>query len=197
MTTFTYRVVRLALLAACALAALTASAASAGAFAQPRGQSSHAQGHSLWKVYDHVLRQSKYIDLTHTITPSIPVWAGFGPSTFMPASDPTTGEPYTYAESGFEATAYMLADRSARHAARPACTLGTRVPAIDELPPTFAVRPLVVISIVPKVERDFNYRSRSRTSVAGRSATVASRREASSWCARTGRSAGPTPRSRR
>jgi kynurenine formamidase len=157
MTTFTYRVVRLALLAACALAVLTASTAPAGAISQPRGQSSHAQGHSLWKVYDHVLREAKYIDLTHTITPSIPVWAGFGPSTFMPASDPTTGEPYTYAESGFEATAYMLQTDQLGTQLDPPAHWAPEYAAIDELPPTFAVRPLVVISIVPQVERDFNY----------------------------------------
>jgi kynurenine formamidase len=157
MTTFTYRVVRLALVAACALAALTASTAAAGAASQSRGQSSHAQGHSLWKVYDHVLREAKYIDLTHTITPSIPVWAGFGPSTFMPASDPMTGEPYTYAESGFEATAYMLQTDQLGTQLDPPAHWAPEYAAIDELPPTFAVRPLVVISIVPQVERDFNY----------------------------------------
>jgi kynurenine formamidase len=157
MTILRYRIVRLALVTACALAALTASAAAAGAASQLRGQSSHAQGHSLWKVYDHVLREAKYIDLTHTITPSIPVWAGFGPSTFMPASDPTTGEPYTYAESGFEATAYMLQTDQLGTQLDPPAHWAPEYPAIDELPPTFAVRPLVVISIVPQVERDFNY----------------------------------------
>jgi len=157
MTTFTYRVVPLALVAACALAVLTASAAAASAASQSRGQSSHAQGHSLWKVYDHVLREAKYIDLTHTITPSIPVWAGFGPSTFMPASDPATGEPYTYAESGFEATAYMLQTDQLGTQLDPPAHWAPEYAAIDELPPTFAVRPLVVISIAPQVERDFNY----------------------------------------
>ena len=28
------------------------------------------------------LKGAKYIDLTHTLTPSIPVWAGFGPAKF-------------------------------------------------------------------------------------------------------------------
>jgi hypothetical protein len=28
----------------------------------------------LWQVYDRSLKGAKYIDLTHTITPSIPVW---------------------------------------------------------------------------------------------------------------------------
>jgi len=34
----------------------------------------------LWKVYDEFLAHAKYVDLTHTIAPNIPVWKGFGPS---------------------------------------------------------------------------------------------------------------------
>ena len=39
----------------------------------------------LWKLYDQTLRQARYIDLTHSITPNMPVWKGFGPATFRPA----------------------------------------------------------------------------------------------------------------
>jgi len=42
----------------------------------------------LWKVYDNALMDAKYVDLTHTITPRIPVWSGFGPATFGPATNP-------------------------------------------------------------------------------------------------------------
>ena len=31
----------------------------------------------LWRVYDRSLKGAKYIDWTHTLTPSIPVWKGF------------------------------------------------------------------------------------------------------------------------
>ena len=62
-------------------------------------------------VYDQALKVPKYVDLTHTITPSIPVWAGFAESTFAPAKAGTDiegfvkkGEVYTYAKHGFEAT---------------------------------------------------------------------------------------------
>ncbi|HEX5468872.1 MAG TPA: cyclase family protein [Gaiellaceae bacterium] len=154
MSSFRLRVVRLVLVAVVVFAAL-ASAGVAGA--HRLGQSSHARHHSLWKVYDHVLRGAKYIDLTHTITPSIPVWAGFGPSTFMPAEDPATGKPYTYAESGFEATSYTLQTDQLGTQLDPPAHWAPEYAAIDELPPTFAVRPLVVISIVRQVNRDFNY----------------------------------------
>jgi hypothetical protein len=35
---------------------------------------------SLWGVYLQTLRDAKYVDLTRTITPKIPVWAGFADS---------------------------------------------------------------------------------------------------------------------
>ena len=57
----------------------------------------------LWAVYDQSLKGAKYIDLTHTITPNVPVWSGFGPSKFEPAIDPKTGQAYSYAKDGFDA----------------------------------------------------------------------------------------------
>ena len=39
-----------------------------------------AQEPGLWRVYNETLKGAKYVDLTHTITPNIPVWAGFGKS---------------------------------------------------------------------------------------------------------------------
>ena len=32
----------------------------------------------LWQVYERSLKSAKYVDLTHAITPTIPVWKGFG-----------------------------------------------------------------------------------------------------------------------
>jgi kynurenine formamidase len=123
------------------------------------GANSHRHGHSpsLWKLYDQTLRDAKYVDLTHTITPTIPVWAGFGPSTFMPTKNPSTGVPYTYAADGFEATSYLLQTDQLGTQLDPPAHWAPEYAAIDELPPTFAVRPLVVISIVPQVKFNFNY----------------------------------------
>jgi kynurenine formamidase len=148
------RVVRLALVAACVFAVTTMTTGVAGAHRQ---QHRHHHGSSLWKVYDQTLRQAKYVDLTHTITPSIPVWAGFGPSTFMPTKNPSTGLPYTYATDGFEATSYLLQTDQLGTQLDPPAHWAPEYAAIDEVPPTFAVRPLVVISIVKQVQRNFNY----------------------------------------
>jgi kynurenine formamidase len=111
----------------------------------------------LWKVYDDSLKGAKYVDLTHTITPRIPVWAGFGPSTFAPTTNPSTGQPYTYATDGFEATRYLLQTDQLGTQLDPPAHWAPEWAAIDEVPPTFAVRPLVVISIVKQVKQNFNY----------------------------------------
>jgi kynurenine formamidase len=121
------------------------------------GCTSRPTAPGLWSVYDRGLAGAKYIDLTHTLTPDIPVWHGFGPSTFGPALNPETGAPYTYAHDGFEATRYALSTDQLGTQLDPPAHWAPEYPAIDELPPTYALRPLVVVSIVPQVERDPGY----------------------------------------
>jgi kynurenine formamidase len=116
-----------------------------------------AKESGLWKVYDETLSKARYVDLTHSITPNMPVWKGFGPATFGPAVDPATGAPYTYAEHGFEATAYTLATDQFGTQLDPPAHWAPEYPGIDEVPATYAVRPLVVISIVPQVKQDPKY----------------------------------------
>jgi len=111
----------------------------------------------LWQVYDQVFRHAKYIELSHIITPRIPVWKGFGPSTFEPARDPNTGKAYTYASDGFEATAYHLSTDQLGTQLDPPAHWAPEYPAIDELPATYTLRPLVVISIADKVTTDPGY----------------------------------------
>jgi kynurenine formamidase len=111
----------------------------------------------LWGLYRDGLAGAKYIDLTHTLTPRIPVWEGFGPSVFSPTLNPDTGQPYTYAADGFEATSYRLSTDQFGTQLDPPAHWAPEYAAIDELPATFAVRPLVVISIVRQVKKNFNY----------------------------------------
>jgi kynurenine formamidase len=135
-------------LIAVTLGAVLAAVCAGGAWAASPG---------LWKLYDDSLRGARYIDLTHTITPTIPVWAGFGPSQFAPTVKPDTGQPYTYANDGFEATRYTLATDQLGTQLDPPAHWAPEYAAIDEIPATFAVRPLVVISIVKQVRKNFNY----------------------------------------
>ena len=82
----------------------------------------------------HALKGARYVDLTHTITPSIPVWAGFGPSQFGPSINPATGNPYTYKADGFEATRYTLATDQLGTQLDPPAHWAPEYAAIDELP---------------------------------------------------------------
>jgi hypothetical protein len=91
--------------------------ASAALLTPPATASAHGGGHDrdhsprqsdLWRACDQALAPAKYIDLTHDLTPGAPVWKGFGPSAFAPTVNPETGNPYTYATDGFEATSYTF-----------------------------------------------------------------------------------------
>lgn len=58
-----------------------------------------AEHPGLWKVYNDSFKAAKYVDLTHTLTPDIPVWIGFGSPTFAPPKprcrNPTSHWPLT------------------------------------------------------------------------------------------------------
>lgn len=123
-----------------------------------------AQDDGLWSVYNEHLKGAKYIDLTHVIAPNIPVWYGFGPSKFMPTTADAdiegyakAGDAYTYADHGFEATHYDLVTDQLGTQLDPPAHWAPEYPSIDELPATYAVRPLVVISIVDQVASDPGY----------------------------------------
>jgi kynurenine formamidase len=135
-----------------ALAGVAAVVLTAMAASQPKPAPS-----SLWQVYEQSLKRARYVDLTHAITPSIPVWAGFGKSTFGPALDPKTGKPFTYEKDGFAATRYTLATDQLGTQLDPPAHWDPNYPTIDELPATYAVRPLVVIPIVDQVKKDPGY----------------------------------------
>ena len=64
---------------------------------------------------------------------------------------PRDRQAYTYAKDGFEATAYQLSTDQFGTQLDPPAHWAPEYPGIDELPATYAVRPLVVISIVPQV----------------------------------------------
>jgi kynurenine formamidase len=112
---------------------------------------------ALWQVYQQSFKQAKYVDLTHTIAPSIPIWEGFSSPTFSATVNPKTGKSYTYAADGFEATHYDLSTDQLGTQLDPPAHWEPYYPAIDELPATYAIRPLVVIPIQDKVARDRNY----------------------------------------
>ena len=60
-------------------------------------------------------------------------------------------------KDGFEATKYEIATDQFGTQLDPPAHWAPEYPGIDELPATYAVRPLVVISIVPQVKKDPKY----------------------------------------
>ncbi len=125
--------------------------------AAPESAATDPSAAGLWQVYEQSLKSAKYIDLTHTLTPSIPVWAGFGPAAFGPTINPKTGAPYNYETDGFEATQYHLTTDQYGTQLDPPAHWAPEYPAIDELPATYTLRPLAVISIVDQVQADAGY----------------------------------------
>ncbi len=123
-----------------------------------------AGGSGLWAVYELALKGAKYVDLTHTITPNIPVWSGFAGPVFSPAKAGSDiagyarkEDAFTYKRHGFEATEYRLRTDQLGTQLDPPAHWAPEYPAIDELPATYAIRPLVVISIVEQLKANSNY----------------------------------------
>jgi kynurenine formamidase len=119
---------------------------------------------SLWPVYENSLKSAKYIDLTHAFAPVQPVWPGFGNATFkagVAGKDiegyVKAGEEFTYEKHGFVASAYDLPTDQYGTQLDPPSHWDPMGATISDLPPTFAVRPLVVISIADKVKTDQGY----------------------------------------
>jgi kynurenine formamidase len=123
-----------------------------------------AEDSQLWKFYDETLKSAKYIDLTHAFEPVQPVWPGFGNAKFKPAVAGTDiegyvkkGEEYTYEKHGFVASAYELTTDQYGTQLDPPSHWNPMGATISDLPPTFAIRPLVVIDISGKVKNDEGY----------------------------------------
>ncbi|MEC4812096.1 MAG: cyclase family protein [Scytonema sp. PMC 1069.18] len=119
---------------------------------------------TLWNIYENTLKQAKYVDLTHAFNPIIPVWSGFEQAKFKPTVAGTDipkyirkGQEYTYKSHGFIATAYELPTDQYGTQLDPPAHWNEYGATISDLPPTYAIRPLVVIDIHKKVEADSGY----------------------------------------
>lgn len=126
--------------------------------------SAQAADDGLWKVYNEGLKGAKYIDLSHTIQPKMPVWAGFGTPTFSQTKSAIDvdgfakkGDAFLFDKHGFEATAYVLRTDQLGTQLDPPAHWAPEYPGIDELPATYTLRPLVVIPIEDKVAKDPGY----------------------------------------
>lgn len=96
--------------------------------------------------------------------PTIPVCTGFGNATFKSAIAGAdipdyiqTGQEYTYETHGFIATDYELPTDQYGTQLDPPAHWDEYGATISDIPPTYAVRPLVVIDVHDKVEADPGY----------------------------------------
>jgi len=133
---------------------LLMSAVSFGAWGQP----------TLWKVYNRYLKGAKYVDLTHAFSPTTPVWAGFGHAKFKPCRAGidwpgyvSKGDVFEYKKHGFIATAYELPTDQYGTQLDPPAHFNPKGATIDKLPATYCIRPLVVIDVHEKVEKEPDY----------------------------------------
>jgi len=122
------------------------------------------QSKDLWPLYESTLNNCKYVDLTNAFTPTIPVWPCFGNAEFMPtvagADMPgyiARGQEFTYEKHGFVATSYMIPTDQYGTQLDPPAHWDEYGATISDLPPTYAIRPLVVIDIHEKVAADPGY----------------------------------------
>ena len=93
------------------------------------------------------------IDLTHSFSPTTPVWSGFGQAKMTPAVDPHTLEAYTIAKDGFRATYYAMVGQYGTHVDPPAHFSATGK-TMDEIPLDDMILPLVVLDATPYLAAD-------------------------------------------
>jgi kynurenine formamidase len=146
----------------CPIAAALCVLPVTGVSADPRGESDP----SLWNVYESVLAHAKYIDLTHALAPGGPLGEGFvdfkvGPALAHVAIPGLVakGEPFTYDKLGVAITAYDLPMDHIGTQFGPPAHLNEHGATISDIPPTVAVRPLVVINVAQKVARNPGYQA--------------------------------------
>ncbi len=136
---------------------------STGGCSEPQASdAAPSAGAGLWAVWDKTFARARFVSLSHVLTADSPVWKGFPPTTRFQRGqgrfdDRAPFETFTYEKTGLETSEYMLATDQFGTQLDPPAHWNQCYPAIDELPPTLALRKLVVISIVEQVQKDVNY----------------------------------------
>jgi kynurenine formamidase len=120
----------------------------------------------LWDLYNNFLSHAKYIDLTHAIAPGGPIGEGFADfqvgAALAGVAIPgviNKGEAFTYAKLGVEITAYQLPMDHIGTQFGPPAHQNEHGATISDIPPTVALRPLVVINVAPKVTTNPGYQA--------------------------------------
>lgn len=123
----------------------------AAALLLPAGFATAAEG-SLAEAW-HTIASKRFVDLTHSFSPTTPVWEGFGQASFAPAADPNTGRPYTLDKDGFRTTQYTLVGQYGTHVDPPA-HFSADGATMDRIPLQDMILPLVVFDSTPLLAKD-------------------------------------------
>lgn len=123
-----------------------------------------SESDSLLEIYEDQLIHAKHIDLTHAFEPDSPIWPAFAQPAFSASTASRDmpdfiqkGENFSYARQGFVATAYHLSTDQLGTQLDPPAHWNELGATISDIPPTVAVRPLVVIDVTAKVATNPGY----------------------------------------
>jgi kynurenine formamidase len=100
-----------------------------------------------------VIAGKQYVDLTHSFSPTSPVWSGFGQAKFTPAYDPQTKAPYTIPKDGFRTTYYDMVGQYGTHVDPPAHFAEGGI-TMDKIPLKQMILPLIVLDATPYLAKD-------------------------------------------
>lgn len=103
-----------------------------------------------------VIQSKELVDLTHSFSPTTPVWGGFGQATMSAACDPKTHRPYTIEQDGFRTIFYSMVGQYGTHVDPPA-HFSASGRTMDEIPLKEMILPLVVFDVTPLLAKDPNH----------------------------------------
>lgn len=110
---------------------------------------------SLAQAYK-IIASKRFVDLTHSFSPTTPVWSGFGQATFTAAADPSTGRPYTLEKDSFRTMFFSLPGQYGTHVDPPA-HFAEQGLTVDQIPLKQMILPLVVFDVTPLLAREPNH----------------------------------------
>jgi kynurenine formamidase len=127
--------------------------------------SPRVDGENLWSVWDAYFARAKYVYLTHVLTPDSPLWYGFRnpqhPPSFKPALI-TDDHGKSWHDENWDQDGH-----GSYRVEIPGTDWGTHMDApaefhpcqaaMEEIPPTYTLRKLVVISIAEQAKHDIAY----------------------------------------
>jgi kynurenine formamidase len=103
-----------------------------------------------------VIQGKQFVDLTHSFSPTTPVWSGFGQATMSAACDPKTHRPFTIEQDGFRTIVYSLVGQYGTHVDPPAHFRADGL-TMDRIPLKEMILPLVVFDVTPMLDKDPNH----------------------------------------